>query len=89
MDVSSSKSNNRVKRLADSVKGINTETAKAAKSFKEAGQGARGFADAVRAPGRATKDFASGLRDTIDEIERFTSMAVSYTHLTLPTILLV
>ena len=63
-----------MKRLADSVKGINTETAKAAKSFKEAGQGARGFADAVRAPGRATKDFASGLRDTIDEIERFTSM---------------
>ena len=74
MDTSSNKSNKRVKRLADSVKGINTETAKAAKSFKEAGQGARGFADAVRAPGRLTKDFASGLRDTITEIERFTSM---------------
>ena len=72
MDVSSSKSNKRVKRLADSVKATNTETAKAAKSFKEAGQGARGFGDAIRAPGRLVKDLGSGVKNTAEGIESLT-----------------
>ena len=72
MDTSSDTSNKRVKRLADSVKGINTETAKAAKSFKEAGMGARGFGDAIRAPGRLVKDLGSGVKQTAEGIESFT-----------------
>ena len=62
-----------LKDFAKNIEAANKEAAKAARSFKEVGQGARGVGDLIRAPGRAIQDFGKGLKEVSQGVEEVTT----------------